>query len=202
MIYSLNGTLIHSEPGFVVVECAGVGYQCMVTMNTLRSLPRIGERVMLYTKMLVREDAVELCGFAATDEMNCFKLLTSVSGVGTKVALAILSELRPEQVALAVSLGDSKMLTKASGVGNKLAQRIILEMKDKIKKLGVPADSSVSGAPAATVPSASSNLAQAVGALAVLGYTPDEVLPFMNNVDPALPVEQIISLTLKAIGKQ
>ena len=134
--------------------------------------------------------------------MNCFKLLTSVSGVGTKVALAILSELRPEQVALAVSLGDSKMLTKASGVGNKLAQRIILEMKDKIKKLGAPPESAMTGTPAAAVPSASSNIAQAVGALTVLGYTPDEVLPFMNGIDPDLPVEQIISLTLKAIGKQ
>ena len=202
MIYSLNGTIIHSEPGCVVIECAGVGYKCMVTMNTLRSLPRIGERTRLYTQMLVREDAVELCGFSSPDEMNCFKLLTSVSGVGTKVGLAILSELRPEQVALAVSLGDSKMLTKASGVGNKLAQRIILEMKDKIKKLGVPSETPEPGIPAAAVASASANLSQAVGALAVLGYTPDDVLPFMRDIDPELPVEQIISLTLKAIGKQ
>lgn len=202
MIYSLNGTLIHSEQGFVVIECAGVGYKCLVTMNTLRRLPRVGEKAMLFTHMLVREDAVELCGFYTADEMNCFKLLTSVSGVGAKVGLAILSELRPEQVALAVSLGDSRMLTRASGVGNKLAQRIILEMKDKIKKLGIQSEAPAAGAPSAAAVSAAANMSQAVGALAVLGYTPDEVLPFMNGIDPELPVEQIISLTLKAIGKK
>ena len=119
------------------IECGGVGYKCLATMNTLRSLPAAGENAMLYTQMLVREDAVELCGFATTAERNCFVMLMSISGVGAKVALAILSVLTPEQVALAVSLGDSKTLTKASGVGSKLAQRIILELKDKIKKLGI-----------------------------------------------------------------
>lgn len=201
MIYSLNGKLIHTEPTFVVVECGGVGYKCLATMNTLRALPRIGENALLYTHMLVREDAVELCGFATIGEMNCFKLLTSISGVGAKVAIAILSVLSPEQVALSVSLGDSKALTKASGVGNKLAQRIILELKDKIKKLGVAEptvpDMSVSAQPAAT-----GNIAQAVGALTVLGYAPDDVLPFMKDIDPALPVEQMIAATLRAIGKQ
>ena len=137
MIYSLNGKIIHTEPNFVVIECGGVGYKCLATMNTLRSLPAAGENAMLYTQMLVREDAVELCGFATTAERNCFVMLMSISGVGAKVALAILSVLTPEQVALAVSLGDSKTLTKASGVGSKLAQRIILELKDKIKKLGI-----------------------------------------------------------------
>ena len=118
MIYSLSGKLIHTEPNFAVIECGGVGYKCLVTMNTIRSLPRVGENAMLYTQMLVREDAVELCGFATTSERNCFVMLTSISGVGAKVALAILSVLTPEQVALSVSLGDSKSLTKASGVGN------------------------------------------------------------------------------------
>ncbi len=202
MIYSLNGKLIHSEPTFVVIECAGVGYKCLVTMNTARTLPRLGENVMLYTHMLVREDAVELCGFATADEMNCFRLLTSISGVGAKVAIAILSVLTPEQVALSVSLGDSKALTKASGVGNKLAQRIILELKDKIKKLGITEASSSETVPSSSVPAASGNISQALGALAVLGYTPDEILPFMNGIDTTLPVEKIIAETLKAIGKK
>ena len=201
MIYCLNGALIHIGQGFVVIDCAGVGYKCLVTMNTLRSLPRIGEKAMLYTHMLVREDAVELCGFASTDEMNCFKLLTSISGVGAKVSLAILSELRPEQLALAVSLGDSKTLTKASGVGNKLAQRIILELKDKIKKLGIADNTASPGKPTVN-PSASASITQAIGALAVLGYSPDEVAPFMGGVDPEQTVEQIIAQTLKAIGKK
>ena len=201
MIYCLNGTLIHNCQDFVVIDCAGVGYKCFVTMNTQRTLPRVGEKAMLYTQMLVREDAIELCGFASTDEMNCFKLLTSISGVGAKVSLAILSELRPEQLALAVSLGDSKTLTKASGVGNKLAQRIILELKDKIKKLGI-ADNTVSPGVPTVNPSASANITQAIGALAVLGYTPDEVAPFMGSIDPEQTVEQIIAQTLKAIGKK
>ncbi|MBQ9460607.1 MAG: Holliday junction branch migration protein RuvA [Clostridia bacterium] len=202
MIYSLNGKIVHTEPGFVVIECGGVGYKCMATMNTLRSLPRVGENTMLYTHMLVREDAVELCGFSTTAEMNCFKMLMSISGVGAKVALSILSALSPEQVALAVSLGDSKALTKAGGVGNKLAQRIILELKDKIKKLGIaePVSGIEESVPAA--PLSAGNISQAIGALAVLGYTPDEVLPFMKGIDPSLPVEKIISETLRAIGKQ
>ena len=202
MIYSLNGTLVHSGQGFVVIECGGVGYKCLVTMNTLRTLPKTGEKAMLYTHMLVREDAVELCGFATTDEMNCFRLLISISGVGAKVAIAILSELKPEQLALAVSMGDSKMLTKASGVGNKLAQRIILEMKDKIKKLGIASEAAPSGAPSAAVVSATVNISQAIGALAVLGYTPDDVMPFMTDIDPDMSVEQIIAQTLRAIGKK
>ena len=201
MIYSLNGKIIRTEPTFIVIECAGVGYKCLVTMNTLRALPKTGENAFIYTQMLVREDAVELCGFATTAELSCFNMLVSISGVGAKVAIAILSVLSPEQVALAVSFGDSKALTKASGVGNKLAQRIILELKDKIKKLGIAPDTAVTdSAPAA--PAQTGNISQAIGALAVLGYTPDDVLPFMKNIDPALPVEKIISETLRAIGKK
>ena len=201
MIYSLNGKIILTEPNAVVIECGGVGYKCLTTMNTIRSLPRTGEQAMVYTHMIVREDAVELCGFAERSELNCFRLLTSVSGVGAKVAIAILSVLTPEQLALAVSAGDSKMLTKASGVGNKLAQRITLELKDKVRNI-VPAGSvnTAEISPAAVVPEG--NISKAIGALAVLGYTPDEVTPYMTGIDPSLPVEKIIGETLRAIGKK
>ncbi len=202
MIYSLNGTIIHTEPTIVVIECGGVGYKCLTTMNTIRSLPRIGEQAMVYTHMIVREDAIELCGFSEKDELNCFKLLTSISGVGAKVAVAILSELRPEQLALAISLGDSKTLTRASGVGNKLAQRIILELKDKLKKLGISSGSDKNAAAADLSVQSTGNISQAVAALAVLGYSPDEVMPFMNGIDTTLPVEKIIAQTLKAIGSK
>lgn len=202
MIYSLNGTIIHTEPNAVVIECGGVGYKCLTTMNTLRLLPRIGEKTMLYTHMIVRDDAVELCGFAAADELNCFKMLMSISGVGARLAVAILSELSPEQVALAVSMGDAKTLTKASGVGNKLAQRIILELKDKVKKLGITEQSAETPTAGGAVVISSSNISQAVNALAVLGYSPDEVMPFMKGIDPEQPVEKIIGETLKAIGKR
>lgn len=201
MIYSLNGKIIHTNPSFVVVECGGVGYKCLVTANTLRALPKTGENTFIYTQMLVREDSVELCGFAEASELNCFNMLMSISGVGAKVAIAILSVLTPEQVALAVSFGDSKALTKASGVGNKLAQRIILELKDKVKKLGI-AQTSAETESTPAMPIQTGNISQAIGALAVLGYTPDDVLPFMKGIDPALPVEKIISETLRAIGKK
>ena len=203
MIYSLNGTIIHTGQNYIVVECAGVGYKCLTTMNTMSKLPGTGEKTMIYTHMIVREDAVELCGFADTGELNCFKLLTNISGVGAKVGIAILSVLTPEQIAIAVSSGDSKTLTKASGVGNKLAQRIILEMKDKVKNI-IP-DSKVnisSGNGTSVLPAASGNVEKAIGALAVLGYSPDEVTPYMGGIDPSLPVERIIGETLKAIGKK
>ncbi len=202
MIYSLNGKIIHTEPNMVVIECGGVGYKCLTTMNTIRALPSTGEKAMVYTHMIVREDAVELCGFAEQSELNCFKLLTAISGVGAKVAIALLSEFTPEQIAVAVSSGDSKKLTKASGVGNKIAQRIVLELKDKVKKLA-PTEG-VGMMPGAAVPAAISegNISKALGALAVLGYSPDEVTPFMGDIDPNMPVERIIGETLKAIGKK
>ena len=199
MIYSLNGTVIMKEPGAVVIECGGVGYKCLATMNTLRMVPAVGEKTMLYPHMLVREDAVELCGFADRSELNCFKLLMNISGVGAKSAIAVLSEFTPEQMAVAVSSGDSKSLTRAAGVGNKLAQRIVLELKDKVKNIAPVMAASVAAAP---VIMPDGNISKAIGALAVLGYSPDEVTPFMTNIDPNLPVEKIIGETLKAIGKK
>ena len=202
MIYSLNGTIIHTEPNIVVIECGGVGYKCLTTMNTMKVLPRTGEKAMVYTHMIVREDAVELCGFAEQSELNCFKLLTAVSGVGAKVAIALLSEFTPEQIAVSVSSGDSKKLTKASGVGNKIAQRIVLELKDKVKNISPEVGADMTSKEGLSTVISGGNISKALGALAVLGYSPDEVTPFMGDIDPNLPVERIISETLKAIGKK
>ncbi len=201
MIYSLNGTIIHTEPNTVVIECGGVGYKCLATMNTLRSLPKIGEKAMVYTYMIVREDAVELCGFATTNELNCFKMLMSINGVGARLAIALLSALQPEQIAIAVSIGDSKTLTKANGVGNKLAQRIILELKDKIKNITTIVSETIISNDNVQ-PVSTGNISQALNALAVLGYSPDEIMPFMGGIDPSSPVEQIIKSTLQSIGKK
>ena len=173
MLYRLRGILIHAEPSFAVIECAGVGYKCYTTMNTQRLLPAVGKEAVLYTHMNVREDAVELFGFSSLGELNCFKLLTSVSGVGSKAGLAILSVLSPEQVAVAIGSGDFKTLTMAQGVGNKLAQRVVLELKDKLKALGGGEEA----AAAAGVASAAGNAAAAMNALTVLGYTPSDVAP-------------------------
>ncbi len=202
MIYSLNGTVIYTEPNMVVIECGGVGYKCLTTMNTIRALPSNGEKAKVYTHMIVREDAVELCGFAEQSELNCFRLLTAVSGVGAKVAIALLSEFTPEQIAVAVSSGDSKRLTRANGVGNKIAQRIVLELKDKVKNITPTGNIDMTAGTAAPVIVSEGNISKALGALAVLGYSPDEVTPFMGNIDPNLPVERIIGETLKAIGKK
>lgn len=198
MIYSLNGILIHSEAAFIVIECGGVGYKCLTTLNTQRILPQIGERCTVYTHMLVRDDAIELCGFANQEELNCFRLLMSISGVGARLALALLSTLRPEQIAIAVSGGDSKTLTSAPGVGKKLAQRIILELKDKLKLFPTSSDAVMSDIKTAQVQEG--NIQKAIGALAVLGYSAEDVLPFMSGIDTNLSVEQIIKETLKAIG--
>ena len=196
MLYRLRGSLIHTEPSFAVIECAGVGYKCYTTMSTQRSLPAIGKEAVLYTHMNVREDAVDLFGFSSLAELNCFKLLTSVSGVGPKVGLAILSVLSPEQVAVAVAAGDFKTLTMAQGVGNKLAQRVILELKDKLKALGGGEEVTA----AAGVVNAAGNAAEAMNALTVLGYTPSDVAPVVAKFDSSLPVEELIRLTLKAMA--
>ncbi len=197
MFYSLKGILIHSEPSLAVVECGGVGFKCLTTMNTQRALPKIGEQVTLFTHLNVREDALDLFGFATMAELNCFKMLTGVSGVGPKVGLAILSELAPEQVAMAIATGDSKTLTRASGVGGKLAQRITLELKDKIKGMSASGNTEFT---AVGVVSASTNAGEAVNALAVLGYSPSDAAAVVGKFDSALPVEELIRLSLRAMG--
>ena len=201
MIYSVSGTLVHLEPGVAVVECGGVGFKCLTSMNTQRKLPNIGGQVKLYTKLNVREDAMDLFGFATLAELSCFTMLTGVSGVGPRVGLAILSELVPEQVALAVASGDSKALTRASGVGAKLAQRIALELKDKVKKMGVVTEGVAPVSPAGVM-SAAGNAANAVSALAVLGYTPSEAASVVAKFDSSLPTEELIRLSLREMGSK
>lgn len=198
MIYSVKGELIHLEPRMAVISCGGVGFRCQITMNTARQLPPIGNEAMLYTMMNVREDAIELFGFAAQEELASFKQLTAISGVGPKVGLSILSELSPEKVALAVAAGDYKALTKAAGVGPKLAQRIVLEMKDKVKAL----TSSAGGLdmPSGGVVSAAGNAAQAVDALTVLGFTAGEASAAVGKLDSALPVEALVRDALRMLA--
>lgn len=198
MIYSVTGNLVHTEPGAAVVDVGGVAFRCMTSMNTLRGLPRLSEKVTLYTYLNVREDALDLFGFATKGELSCFRLLTGISGVGPKVGLAILSQLTPEDVALAAAAGDAKRFTKASGVGQKLAQRIVLELKDKVKDLSGAAP--VAGMPEPGGPSASGNAAHAVSALVTLGYSASEAAAAVGRLDSALPPEELIRLALKSFG--
>lgn len=198
MLYSLKGELIKAEPRMAVVSCGGVGFRCQITMNTARRLPSIGSEVLLYTVMDVRENAIELFGFAGQEELSCFKQLTAVTGVGPKVGLSILSELSPERVALAVATGDHKALTKASGVGPKLAQRIVLELKDKVGAV----DTAGVQLPDAGTPSASGNVAQAVDALTVLGFSAGEAGAAVGKLDAALPVETLVRESLKLLARR
>ncbi len=203
MLYSVKGELIHLEPKMAVVSCGGVGFRLQITMNTARQLPAIGAEAMLYTVMNVREDAIELFGFADQQELSSFKLLTAISGVGPKVGLSILSELTPERVALAVASGDFKALTKAAGVGPKLAQRIVLELKDKVGA-GVTAPVSMGGVdlPASVTVSASSNASQAVEALTVLGFSATEASAAVGKLDSAQPVEVLVRDALKMLARR
>ncbi|MDY4812572.1 MAG: Holliday junction branch migration protein RuvA [Ruminococcus sp.] len=196
MIYSVRGTLVHTEQNLAVVECGGVGYGCRTTLNTLRDV-KVGSEVTLYTYMSVREDAVELFGFSTQKELQTYKLLININGVGPKAGISILSILSPEQVAVAVSSGDWKTITQANGVGPKMAQRIVLELKDKFKSL----ESDDSLAENGMNTSVSGNIPSAVQALAVLGFSAADVTPILTKLDPNMSVEQMIGATLKKLGK-
>lgn len=199
MIYSLSGTLIYTDQTTAVVECAGVGYKCTVTYNTLRELPKIGEQVRLLTHMTVREDSVDLYGFFTSDELDWFKRLTTVNGVGPKAGIAILSELSPQKLILAIASSDTKAITRANGVGAKIAQRIILELKDKVTK-------SMSAAEGGTVASLfdeskvnDSTLSEAIAALVALGYSQSEAAAAVSGQDLTKPVDEIIKNALKKL---
>lgn len=200
MFYSVRGKLIYMDATTAVVECGGVGYNCQTTMNTLKTL-RLGDEVTLYTHLNVREDAMELFGFSTKTELDTFKTLIGVSGVGPKAGLAILSVLSPEQVAMAIATDDVKSITRAQGVGKKIAQRIVLELKDKLAK-SLATDNGMDQVTGAAVNASSGNIPKAIEALGVLGYAPSDVSSILAALDSSLPVEQLIAQTLKQMGRQ
>lgn len=199
MIATLNGKLIIKELNYVVVECGGVGLKCFVTQNTHAAIGNIGEKVFLYTYLAVREDALDLYGFADNNELEVFKLITSVSGVGSKIGLAILSEFTADKIMLYIASGDAKSLTAASGVGIKLAQRIVLELKDKVGSITI-GDSAldVKAVGNATVNSSSK---EAVEALVSLGYTQSEASLAVGRLDQSLNTNELIKQALKSLAR-
>ncbi|OLA36128.1 MAG: Holliday junction DNA helicase RuvA [Firmicutes bacterium CAG:176_63_11] len=199
MFYYVNGTVAEIEAGLAVIDCSGVGYACATTNYTLSQLKK-GERAKLYTYLNVREDAMEMFGFASQSELRSFKMLIGVSGVGPKAALSILSSTTPQQLSMAVVMGDEKALTAAPGIGKKIAQRIILELKDKlIKEQG--GFEAGSGA-AAAMPAQNNKAGEAAAALAVLGYGSQEIAAALKGIDmDALPLEEIIRQSLKKMVK-
>lgn len=201
MFYYLEGTVAELLPYLAVIDCGGVGYACKTTNNTLSSLKK-GQRGKLYTYLNVGEDIFDLYGFATQNELNSFKMLLGVSGVGPKAALAILSVGTPETLAMAIVTGDEKTLTMAPGIGKKIAQRIILELKDKMaKETAAGLDfSDGKGAPAAPV--FTSKATEAAQALAVLGYSSQEAAAALKGIDVEnLPLEEIIRQSLRKMVK-
>lgn len=202
MIYSLRGTLKVKELNYAVIECCGVGYGCRTSYTTVSKLGEIGSETMLYTYLYIREDVVELFGFSSLQELSCFKLLISVSGVGPKAATAILSDLTPEKFAFTVASGDSKLFTKTKGIGAKTAQRIVLELKDKISSESLSGAVSKDAAEfaAAAGGEASSSVSEALEALMVLGYSQGEAAPILGKLDPSMSTQDLIKETLRIIA--
>ena len=200
MFYYVSGTVAHTAPYLAVIDCGGVGYACRTTNHTLSRLKQ-GEKARLYTYLNVREDAMELYGFATENERNCFELLISVSGVGPKAALSILSAATPESLAMSVITGDEKALTVAPGIGKKIAQRIILELKDKLAKGQIsPGGEAYGGTGVTVIPE--NKTSEAAAALAVLGYSQGEINLALKGLDlEALSLEEIIKQALKKMMK-
>lgn len=198
MFYHISGELVAVESNTAVIDCNGVGYCLTVSANTQRSLKSPGQKTKLYTHFAVREDGVELYGFYDLEERDVFKLLITVSGVGPKAAINILSVLTPDSFARAVMNGDAKLISKAQNVGSKTAARIILELKDKIA--GSVAVDNGTEAPLILSESGSAKMSEAQNALMVLGYKQSEALSALKDIDVSgYELEDIIRLALKKL---
>lgn len=199
MIYSLTGELTYIGDQFLVVECGGVGFKCFTSVATAANAGRIGDQIRLYTYLSVKEDALDLYGFKTENELRAFKLLISVSGVGPKAAVSILSEMSADKLALAVAAGDTKAITRANGVGKKIAERIVLELKDKMA--GVTLSSSESSVSAAASVVEDSPAGEAVAALVALGFSKSDAAAAVGAMDSSLPADEMIRQGLRQLSK-
>ena len=203
MFYYISGKLAALEPAFAVIDAGGVGYKMTISQNTYSAMPphrSVTEMptVKLYSYMAVREDDVELFGFISQEELSAFKMLITVSGVGPKAAISILSQLSPAKLAVAICTDDKKAIAQSNGIGPKTAARIILELKDKLKNTVIE-DPDDSSAPAVTIASGS-KMSDAQDALAVLGYSKNEALSALRGIDlNSLELDEIIKLALKKL---
>lgn len=195
MFYHIEGKVTDVEPTLVVIDCGGVGYALNASLNTI-SRVSLGERAKLYVSEAIGESNFDLYGFYSKEEKRCFEMLTSVSGIGPKAALSILSYNTPDDLALAIINGNDKALTVAPGVGKKIAQRVILELKDKVGK-GLGSASEIK-LPSASVSAQGCVMNDVMTALAVLGYSGSDVAPALKSLDTdGMTAEQIIKAVLK-----
>ena len=197
----IEGQVCEKASNSLVLLAAGVGWQLNCSMSTLQATPAIGENMRCYTYLSVREDAMELFGFATKEEKELFLLLTSVSGIGPKTALGVLGSMPIRDLNLAILLGDVNALARAPGIGKKTAQRITLELKDKITQADVSAAVSESGAPVSAMPVASDAVSEAMEALTALGYSSGEARNALAGVrDKTDKPEEMIRLALRAMA--
>lgn len=200
MLYNIKGKLTVTDVNFIVVECGGIGFKCFTTLNTVKEIGTVGSEVNVYTYLAVREDAMDLYGFATLAELDAFKLLITVSGIGPKAAVSILSELTPDKLSVCIASGDAKAITRAQGVGKKTAERVVLELKDKMGSIAASFDVSDAVNNALSV-SESSNTAQAVEALVALGYSQSDASIAVGGMDKSLSVDEMIRLGLKQLAR-
>lgn len=205
MFYYISGRLAHLDPSFAVVDAGGVGYKLTISGTTHAAMPHhltVSEapNVKLYTYMAVREDGIELFGFSSEDELSSFKMLITVSGVGPKAAISILSELTPAKLAIAICSDDKKAISRANGVGPKSAARIVLELKDKLKGQSFTDTEGSISAEELTAATPSGKRKDAEDALTVLGYSRSEAASAIRSIDTeALELDEIIRLALKKL---
>lgn len=196
MFYFIKGKVAVAEPSLVVIDAGGVGYAVMTSLMSSSQVKQ-GEETTFYTYLHVRENIVELYGFISREELDCFKLLIGISGVGPKAALSILGVVTPSGLAMAVLTDDQKALSAAPGVGKKLAQRIIMELKDRMSKSQLES-ADMSGVD--IIPMAGTAADDAASALMVLGYTHAEALTAMKGLDTAsMSVDDIVRAALKKL---
>ena len=194
MYYYIKGTLVQKNDNYIVVDANGVGYMIYTSLNSMQNTGEIGKKITIYTYLHVREDVMDLFGFTTIEEKNMFMQLISVSGIGPKAALSILSVTTPAKFAVAVITNDVKTITKASGVGPKMAQRVILELKDKMKTDELEIDLEDESDDIL-----SDNRSEAISALVVLGYSSNDAQKAVKGIDGTLSVEEIIKKALAGL---
>ena len=203
MFYYLFGTLEICEPGLAVIDVNGVGYKLTTSLITSELMhSKLGQKIKLFTELAVREDGVELFGFESREERECYNKLITVSGVGPKAAMNILSIMTPDNFALAVCMDDAKAISKANGIGGKTAARIILELKDKISAdMAIPAGAKAFAKNITPPLPRTGNLAEAAEALMVLGYDKNSVAKALEGLDPKCDVGELVRLALKTFAR-
>ena len=200
MIYSVTGKLVHTEPELAVINCGGVGYACKTTLTTISAISGITGDVTLYTHLIIREDSADLYGFAGYDELHWFRQLITVSGVGAKAALTILSGMTVSALALAIASGDAKAFTKLKGIGTKTAQRIVIDLKSKVTNGNELLSVSASELQGVADAAAGRVASEAVAALISLGYSQSDAATAVAKQGSDKSVEQLIKGALRTLA--